>query len=98
MCITQREISKVVMPLNKSIRLALHEFIRKASPSRQCCVIPEMCMTHSGTDRPRGQKKCATEARGLRASTRPSTELKHKPRSDCGIGKGSGRGNRQLEF
>jgi len=52
----QQMISKDVMSLKKSIRLPLHDFIRKASPSRQRLVIPETRKAHSGTDRPRGPK------------------------------------------
>src|SRR3954465_38233 len=93
MCITQKEISKVVMPLNKSIRLPLHEFIRKASPSRQCFVIPEMRMTYLGTDRPQGQRNVPPRPGGcgLALSLAPDSSTNHE--SGCGIEKGSGWGS-----
>src|SRR3954463_4476741 len=85
------------MPLNKSIQLPLRVFISKASPSRRRFVIPEMCMAHSGTGRPRGQKKHAIEARGLRTGTRLGTGLKGKSRKDLWHWGGHSRGSRQLE-
>src|SRR3954463_13630112 len=98
MYVTQQMISKVVMPLNKSIRLPLHEFIRKASPSRQCFVIPEMCITYSGTDRPRGQRNVPPRHGGCRLALGLAPDSSTNHESDYGIGKGSGRGSRQLEF
>ena len=91
-------ISKAVMPLNKSIRLPLHEFIRKASPSRQRFFIPETCITHSGTDRPRGQKNEPTrhDGYGLALSLAPDSSTSHE--SGCGIEKGNGWGSRQYKF
>jgi len=91
-------ISKAIMPLKKSIPLPLHNFIRKASPSRQRLVIPETCVTHSGTDRPRGQKNRPTRHGdcGLALNLAPNSSASHE--SVCGIEKGSGWGSRQYKF
>src|SRR3954469_22123785 len=94
----QQMISKAIMPLKKSIRLPLHDFIRKARPSRQCLVIPEKCIMHSGTSRPRGQENGATRQGGcgLALSLAPDSSTSHE--SVCGIEKGSGWDSRQYKF
>src|SRR3954463_4030891 len=93
----QQMISKAIMLLKKRIRLPLHNFIRKASPSRQRLVIPETCITHSGTDRPRGQKNEPTRhgGCGLALSLAPDSSTSHE--SGCGIEKGSGWSSRQYK-
>src|SRR3954464_273600 len=85
------------MPLNKSIRLPLRVFISKASPSRRRFVIPEMCMAHSGLadlevkrNMPLRHGGC-----GLALGLAPNSRTNHE--RICGIGKGCGRGSRQLE-
>src|SRR4051812_10487196 len=94
----RQTISKAIMPLKKSNRLPLHNFIRKASPSRQRLVIPETCITHSGTDRPRGQQNKPTRhgGCGLALDLAPNSSTSHE--SVCGIEKGSGWGSRQYKF
>src|SRR4051812_2477370 len=98
MSITQQMISKVVMPLNKSIRLSLHEFIRKSSPSRQRFVITETCITHSGTDRPRGQRNVPPRHEGCGLALGLALDSSTNRESDCGIENGSGWGSRQFKF
>src|ERR1041385_8412509 len=94
----RQTISKAIMPLKKSIRLPLNNFIQKASPSQQRLVILETCITHSGTDRPRGQKNEPTrhEGCGLAPNLAPNSSTSHE--SDCGIEKGGGWSSRYCEF
>src|SRR4051794_6097915 len=98
MYVTQQMISKAVMPLNKSIRLPLHEFIRKASPSRQRFVILKTCITHSATDRPRGQRNVPPRHGGCRLALGLAPDSSTNHESDCGIEEGGGWGSRQLRF
>src|SRR3954467_3443334 len=94
----KQAISEENMSLQKTVRLPLHEFNRKASPSRQRLVIPEARKTHSGTDRPRGQKDTPMRHGDSRLvpNLAPDSSTDHK--SDCGIEEVKGWGNRQKKL
>src|SRR4051812_41861189 len=92
---TQQAISKEITSLRETVRLPLHEFTQKASPSRQRLVIPEERKMHSGTDRPRGQKDTPTRHGDCRLVPNLAPDLSTDHKSGCGIEEGKGWGNRQ---
>src|SRR3954465_14131080 len=91
----QQAINKEITSLRETVRLPLHEFTREASPNQKLLVIPEARKTHSGTDRPRGQKDTPTRHGDCRLIPNLAPDLSTDHKSGCGIEEGKGWNNRQ---